>query len=67
MWVICLTDDTQKQKEMIACLEAYLRETGDRGPFSDWYDARNGKMMNSRAHSVQGGCFILLLEDAIKK
>ncbi|MBQ8886025.1 MAG: DUF4965 domain-containing protein [Clostridia bacterium] len=61
MWAACLTDDFEKQKKLISALERFLRETPDRVPFSDWYETVDGKHWYFQARTVQGGCFILLL------
>lgn len=66
-WAAALSDDTDKKIAMIKPLELYLEQTPDRVPFSDWYETQSGKYHNFRARSVQGGCFILLLNDTYKK
>ena len=60
-WVTALTDDSEKKKKMIYCLNRFLKESPDRVPFSDWYYTDSGKHEQFIARSVQGGCFILLL------
>ncbi|MBQ8685547.1 MAG: DUF4965 domain-containing protein [Clostridia bacterium] len=62
VWSAKLTDDLEKQKELIAPIYRYLCETLNRVPFSDFYETKDGgKPDNFRARSVQAGCFILLL------
>ena len=63
MWTASLTDDLSKKKKLISALDVYLKQSPDRVPFSDWYEAKDGSHYYFRARSVQGGCFILLLED----
>ena len=56
----------EKTKEILAPIARYLKETPDRVPFADWYDAGTGKNQLFRNRSVQGGIFILLLLDSGK-
>lgn len=62
IWVACLTDDPEKRDRLLAPVRAYLTESPDRVPFGDWYETDDGKYLHFRARSVQGGCFILLLQ-----
>lgn len=62
MWAARLTDDKEKRKILISRLNAFLQQAPDRVPFGDWYDAESGKFFQFRARSVQGGCFILLMD-----
>ncbi|MDR3317917.1 MAG: DUF4965 domain-containing protein [Clostridiales bacterium] len=67
IWTLSLTPDLGNRRKVIKALAAYLKESPDRVPFSDWYDSVSGescrygggKMFVNR--SVQGGCFALLL------
>ena len=43
-------------------MAAFLRRSPDRVPFSDWFESESGEFHHFRARSVQGGCFVLLLE-----
>lgn len=63
MWSASLTDDLSKKKKLISALDVYLKQSPDRVPFSDWYEAKDGSHYHFLARSVQGGCFILLLKD----
>lgn len=60
-WAAALTDDREKQKKLIAPIDRYLKESGSRVPFGDWYDTNTGAHCYFVARSVQGGCFILLM------
>ncbi len=67
-WVASLTNDIEKKKKIISSINAYLKSTDDRVPFSDWYDTnvekfdtRDGRFYIFKARSVQGGCFILMM------
>lgn len=61
MWMASLTEDTGKQRRLMALLDTFLRESPDRVPFSDWYADESGHFYHFRARSVQGGCFMPLL------
>lgn len=61
MWAASLTEDSDKKKQLIKALNAFLKEAPERMPFGDWYGTKDGKCPSFRARSVQGGCFILLL------
>lgn len=61
LWAARLTDRPEKRKPIIDGIVAFLQNTEDRVPFSDWYYTETGKFCGFRARSVQGGCFILLL------
>ena len=60
-WVACLTDDIETRKRFIEPMNEFLKSAPDRVPFSDWYDAQDGKYHGFKARTTQGGCFILLL------
>lgn len=64
MWVACLTDETEKRKRILAPIDAFLRESPDRVPFSDWYETEDGRHHEFIARSVVGGSFILLCGEA---
>ena len=61
VWVAALCEDEKKTEQLIAPIIRFLKETPDRVPFADWYDAETGKNQLFRNRSVQGGIFILLL------
>lgn len=63
MWTASLTNHNEKKKKLIAALDRFLKESPDRVPFGDWFETESGKHLHFRARSVQGGCFILLLDD----
>ena len=64
MWVACLTDETEKRKRILAPIDAFLRESPDRVPVSDWYETEDGRHHEFIARSVVGGSFILLCGEA---
>jgi len=63
MWTASLTDDLNKQKIFIDSLDKYLKETNTRVPFSDWYATETGDYFAFIARTVQGGNFILLMNE----
>ena len=63
MWTASLAYDKEDAKVLITALDRYLKETVSRIPFSDWYETVTGEYRAFIARSVQGGNFILLLND----
>lgn len=69
-WVLhacTLTDDLDIQKELYAGVANYLNESIDRVPFPDLYRSNIGHLKEVQNRPVQGGIFILLLKDILKK
>ena len=67
LWVACLTENKEKRKEVIGMVHAFLCETADRVPFSDWIDTVTGEHLVFRNRTVQGGLFMPILVDNRKK
>lgn len=63
LWSASLTDDIDKQKAIIKGVNNFLKNSFVRIPFSDWYSTVTGVYESFVARSVQGGNFILLLND----
>ena len=61
VWTASLTDDSDKRDKIVNRLCDFLRQSPDRVPFSDWYETDSGKHNAFTARTVQGGCFVLLL------
>ena len=61
VWSASLAQDQEVFRQLIAPLAHYLRTTGTRVPFSDWYDTRTGKYVAFIGRSVQGGVFMPML------
>lgn len=61
VWAAKLTDIAEKRNKLLQPLYAFLKETPDRVPFTDWYDVKTGKAYEFKARSTQGAAFILLL------
>ena len=69
-WILhacTLTDDRAKQKEIYSNVANFLNETPDRVPFSDLYHVDTGLIKEFQNRTVQGGIFILLLQDELKR
>lgn len=67
LWAACLTENKEKRKEVIGMVHAFLCETADRVPFSDWIDTVTGEHLVFRNRTVQGGLFMPILVDNRKK
>lgn len=65
-WAAALTDDKAKAAKIVAPIAEFLHSSPDRTPFSDWYDTKNGTHHWFTARSVQGGCFILLMNENLQ-
>jgi hypothetical protein len=63
LWTAAFTNSAAERASLIAPIAAYLAQTPDRVPFSDWYDAVNGRHYGFRNRTVQGGLFMPLLAD----
>lgn len=62
LWVAAMADKDSMAK-LIAPIATFLEETGDRVPFSDWYDTKTGEHYHFQNRTVQGGLFMPLLRD----
>lgn len=65
-WCAAMCDDMQTRQAILAPVAKYLRESGSRVAFSDWYDTKTGLFVEFIARSVQGGVFMPLLRDRTK-
>lgn len=67
LYACTLTDDREKQKEIYEKVANYLNESTDRVPFGDLYHVDTGLIKEFQNRTVQGGIFILLLKDELKR
>ena len=65
MWVASLTDDENERSVFIKCISDFLEQSPGRVAFSDWFDVKSGEFFQFRARTVQGGNFILLLNEGL--
>ncbi|GHV67694.1 hypothetical protein AGMMS49928_05300 [Spirochaetia bacterium] len=63
LWTAAFTTDKAERAALIAPLEAFLAESPDRVPFSDWFDTKTGQHYYFQNRTVQGGLFMPLLAD----
>ena len=63
LWVASSTNDEKKSKIFVEKLDEFLKTSPDRVPFSDWFETVSREYHAFRARTVQGGCFILLLNE----
>ena len=61
IWSASMAQDHEVFTQLIAPLAEYLRTTGTRVPFSDWYDTKTGRYVAFIARSVQGGVYMPFL------
>ena len=64
VWTATLTGRREDFDALVGPLCAFLNETPDRIPFSDWYETDSAKFQHFRARSVVGGVFMPCLYDA---
>lgn len=60
-WVAFMSEDKTKRDKILKTLVAFVKETPDKVPFTDWYDTQTGKVVGFRARPVLGAFYGLLL------
>ena len=63
LWTAAFTTDKSVRESLIAPVSAFLRDSPDRVPFSDWYDTVSAVHYHFQNRTVQGGLFMPLLAD----
>jgi hypothetical protein len=65
-WITWTATLTQKRADFEALIDpiyAFLNETPDRSPMTDWYETKNAKKVGFTARPVVGGVFAQMLYD----
>ncbi len=62
VWSAALAEDQKTFQKIIDPLHAYVSETPNLVPMSDWYGTKDAVKLNFQARSVVGAYFIKLLE-----
>ena len=63
VWTATLTQQRRDFDALLAPLERFVRETPDRAPLTDWFDAKTARKVGFTARPVIGGVFLQLLYD----
>jgi hypothetical protein len=61
MWAACLDKSGEMVKTAATILRKLLETSLDRVPFTDWYDAQNGKQIEFMNRTVLGGLWMPIL------
>lgn len=67
LWCATMAKDKSQAEQLIRPIADYLENTSDRIPFGDWYDVKSGLHYHFKARSVQGGIFMPMMYDGLKK
>lgn len=67
LWCATMAETKEQAEQLIAPVADYLENTSDRIPFGDWYDVESGLHYHFIARSVQGGIFMPMLYNKLKK
>ena len=67
LYACSLTDNREKQRALYSGVANFLNEAPERVPFSDLYHVDTGIIKEFQNRAVQGGTFILLLKDELRK
>ncbi|MDB6018097.1 MAG: Glutaminase [Pedosphaera sp.] len=62
-WTATLTQNRADFDDLIGSVYAFLNETPDRSPMTDWYQTKTAKKVGFTARPVVGGVFLQMLYD----
>jgi hypothetical protein len=62
LWTATLTGDQKDFATLVHPVYAFLGETPDRSPMTDWYDTKTAKKVGFTARPVVGGVFMQMLQ-----
>jgi hypothetical protein len=63
LWTATLTQDRTDFEALVAPVYAFLNQTPDRSPMTDWYQTKSGRKVGFTARPVVGGVFAQMLYD----
>jgi hypothetical protein len=61
IWTATMSGDKEVIRDYAKHILAFVNETPDRAPFSDWYETKTARKHSFQARSVLGGLYISLL------
>ena len=64
-WTATLTQDRDDFSALLDPVIAFINQTPDRSPLTDWYQTKSGKKVGFTARPVVGGVFAQLLYDRV--
>jgi len=67
LWCVAMADDKEQAQQLMEPVADYLEQSPSRVPFSDWYDTVTGEYEQFIARSVQGGIYMPLFMEGMKK
>lgn len=68
VWTASLADDQETFEKFIAPVHAFVTETPNHVPLTDWYETTDASQVGFQARSVVGGFFIKVLKpDALRR
>ncbi len=63
MWCAAMNNEAEGALKHAQRMAAFLEESPDRVPFSDWYDTVSGRQIGFQNRTVQGGIFMPILRE----
>ncbi len=66
LWIAAMAETAEDRTALIGPVAAFLRDTPDRVPFTDFYYSSTARHRSMQNRSVQGGLFMPMLRDSLK-